>query len=37
MVQLFSDHIQDRIRLERSDLSVSESGYLTSDTVSVSE
>jgi len=36
-VRIFSDRIRDRIRLEDSDLSVSESEYSTSDTVSVSE
>jgi hypothetical protein len=36
-VRIFSDCIRDRIRLEGFNPSVSESGYLTSDTVSVSE
>ena len=36
-VRIFSDCIRDRIRLEGSDLSVSESGYSISDTISVSE
>jgi len=34
MVRIFSDRIRDRIHLECSDLSVSESGYSISDTVS---